>query len=344
MHHSTVINNVILPVSAVVPTVDRANVLRRTLQSLAQQEVLPSELIIIDGSREDDTRAVIDHWASSVGAGCEIVYQRASKLGAATQRNQGVAAATQPFIWFFDDDILFEPHCVARLWQAMENDKTLGGVNAMITNQRYLPPGFVSRSLFRCLNGGARGSYAGKCIGPAFNILPEDDPQLPEITSVEWLNTTCTLYRREALPDPLFPDHFVGYSLMEDLALSLQVGKAWKLANARTARIFHDSQPGEHKNDPMALAKMELVNRHYVMTRVMGRCQITDYLKLMLLQAFGVITPLVTKSAWLSLPAVLRGKASGIHEIFFNSRSGREQAGMNILRRDSNLKPGRLDS
>ncbi len=55
---------------------------------------------------------------------------------------------------------------------------------------------------------------------------------------VEWLNTTCTLYRREALPDPPFLSHFTGYSLMEDLALSLTVGKRWKLANARGLRIF----------------------------------------------------------------------------------------------------------
>jgi glycosyltransferase involved in cell wall biosynthesis len=321
MNHSTVTNNVILPVSAVVPTLDRANILWRALESLAQQGVLPSELIIIDGSREDDTRAVIDHWAASVGSGCEIVYQRANKLGAAAQRNQGLAAATQPFIWFFDDDILFEPECVARLWQAMESDKTLGGVNAMITNQRYLAPGLVSRTLFRCLNGGARISYAGKCIGPAFNILPEDDPQLPEITSVEWLNTSCTLYRRKALPDPVFPDHFVGYSLLEDLALSLQVGKTWRLANARTARIFHDSQPGEHKNDLMALARMELINRHYVMTRVLGRKSLSDYFKLGLFECFGVLTPLVSLSNWSSLPAVTLGKLKAIGAILSVSQS-----------------------
>lgn len=312
MHHSTAINNLILPVSAVVPTLNRADLLGRTLTSLAEQEVLPSELIVIDGSKEDDTRAVIDHWAASVGSGCEIVYRRASKLGAAAQRNQGVLAATQPFIWFFDDDILFEPACVSRLWQAMEGDKTLGGVSAMITNQRYLPPGLLSRSLFRCLNGGSNGSYAGKCIGPAFNILPADDPDLPEVTDVEWLNTTCTLYRREALPVPPFSSQFTGYSMMEDVALSLIVGRKWKLANARTARIFHDSQPGDYKSNAAAMAKMELVNRHYVMTRVMGRDGVSDYLKLGLLEVFGVVTPLVSPAQWKALPSVLAGKLKAV--------------------------------
>ena len=43
----------------------------------------------------------------------------------------------------------------------------------------------------------------------------------PEVASVEWLNTTCTIYRGEALPSPPFCNQFTGYSLMEDLALSL---------------------------------------------------------------------------------------------------------------------------
>jgi len=57
------------------------------------------------------------------------------------------------------------------------------------------------------------------------------------------------MYRREAIPSPPFPEHFSGYSMMEDLTLSLVVGRKWKLANARTARIYHDSQPGTHKSN-----------------------------------------------------------------------------------------------
>ncbi len=49
--------------------------------------------------------------------------------------------ASQRFIWFFDDDILFESDCVSRLWRALKSDSRVGGVNAMITNQRYGSPG-----------------------------------------------------------------------------------------------------------------------------------------------------------------------------------------------------------
>ena len=98
----------------------------------------------------------------------------------------------------------------------------------MITNQRYQPPGHVSRSIFSMdgmENDFRQESHAGKILGPAINLLPEDSDKLPAVVQVQWLNTTCTLYRREALPKPPFPDNFTGYSLMEDLCLSLTVAR-----------------------------------------------------------------------------------------------------------------------
>ena len=82
-------------------------------------------------------------------------------------------------IGFFDDDILFEPDCIARLWRALQSDAGLGGVNAMITNQRYQSPGRVSRMMFRWMAGRREASYAGRVLGPAVNLLPEDRDDLP---------------------------------------------------------------------------------------------------------------------------------------------------------------------
>ena len=302
-----------LPITAIIPTRNRPVSLARTLLSLSQQSAQPIELIVVDGSTDDQTQRVCHQ--PPVELATQIHYYRASAIGAATQRNQAFEYASQPYIWLMDDDILLEPDCLARLWTALCSHGQLGGVNAMITNQRYLPPGQISRRLFRVLHGQAEASYAGKCIGPALNLLPEDRSDLPEVVPVEWLNTTCTLYRREALPNPLFTNNFVGYSLMEDVTLSLTVGKTWKLANARTARIFHDSQPGDHKNNQGVLAKMELVNRHYVMTQILERSRPQDYLKLTVLQLFEIMALLQTWSGWQQLPMTLQGKLAALIEI-----------------------------
>ena len=275
-----------LPISAVVPTRNRAEAFARMLATLGDGDI-PAQFIVVDASSDESTEQLMSAFAQTVKArGCSVIWQRAVERGAAVQRNQGVKLADQPVVAFFDDDILLEAGCLRRLWDALQSDPMLGGVSAMITNQRYQSPGRVSRTMFRLMAGCSRQSYAGQFLGPAINLLPEDRDDLPEIVPVEWLNLGATLYRMEALPSPPFQRHFKGYSMLEDVTLSVSVGRKWKLANVRTARIYHDSQPGEHKSDATAVACMELVNRHYVMTQVLGRRRVRDYAKLTLWEFF----------------------------------------------------------
>ena len=298
----------LLPMRVVIPTGDREIVLRRTLESLAQQGAQPAELIIVDASITDETRIFCQDGVIP-GLRSTLNWFPALEVGAASQRNQGVHGCSYPVVGFMDDDILFEPDCLVRLWNALHSSERIGGVNAMITNQRYQSPGRISRMVFRLMAGCNNESYAGAVIGPAVNLLPEDREDLPEVVAVQWLNTTCTLYRRHALPDPIFPEHFKDYSLMEDLSLSLAVGRTWKLANARTARIYHDSQPGNHKTDPLRIAEMQLINRHYVMTKVLGRTRISDYLKLLVFELFSMASLVQVTAGKRAFASILKGKA-----------------------------------
>jgi GT2 family glycosyltransferase len=302
-----------IPVSAVIPTANRAESLRRTLQSIAAQSCQPAEIIITDASGNEETKKVCS--LAFDGLTAVIRYKKAMQKGAAAQRNEGVGMAVHPAILFMDDDIILEPGCIERLWNCLQSDQETGGVNAMIINQRYHKPGRLTAFMYRLMNGKRQDSYAGKCIGPAWNVLPEDNEALPEWNRVEWLNTTCTLYRAVALPKPVFHDHFKGYSLMEDLALSLEVGKKWKLYNVRNAHIFHDSQQGEHKNNVAAVAKMELVNRHYIMVNVLGRSGFSNHLKLLVFELFGIVAGLNSKNGWKNLLPVIGGKLKAIGSI-----------------------------
>ena len=311
----------LLPISAVVATRDRAGTLERALNSLADQDALPAELIIVDASVDGRTRDIAEVFAGKVAnAGCVVAFHLAAAVGAAAQRNQGAAASTKPYIWFFDDDVLFEPHCLRLLWEALRSDAHLGGVNAMIVNQRYQPPGTISRLLFGILSGQRAASYAGRIIGPAVNLLPEDRNDLPDVVPVEWLNTTCVLYRRDALPSPPFPAHFLGASLLEDVALSCAVGKTWRLANVRKARVFHDSQQGDHKRSIVAASRMELVNRHYVMTQVLKRRRLVDYAKLALWECFLLANAAIRVRGFLR---ELSGKLLGLGDMMLGEQGTR---------------------
>jgi glycosyltransferase involved in cell wall biosynthesis len=295
----------------VIPTRNRVGPLRATLASLAGQSAQPAELIVVDSSEGAESERLCQE--SVPGLASRVRWFRAARRGAAAQRNEGVGKAVQDVVAFMDDDILLEPDCFARLWAALEGDPKLGGVSATITNQSYSRPGKATCLVYRLVHG-REGTYAGRVIGPGVNVLPEDQDHLMEVVSVDWLNLGCTFYRRNALPDPPFPDHFTGYSLCEDLTLSLTTAKrGWKLANARTARIFHDSQPGDHKRSHADLAAMELVNRHYVMTRVLGRTRLSDYVRLGIWEAFQVAV--AAKGGVRRVAAEVAGKARGTAQL-----------------------------
>jgi GT2 family glycosyltransferase len=289
------------------------------LTSLAEQSVQPGRLLVVDASPDREARDLCEQ--GLVGLRSKLQWLPAREPGAAKQRNQAVEAVTEPFVWFVDDDVILHPNCLQRLSAALQAQPRLGGVNAFITNQGYHPPGFMTRQLWRLMGCLPHPTPSGRVIGPAINLLPDDRPELPEIVPVEWLNTTCTMYRSAALPDPPFDAFFEGYSLMEDLALSLNVAKrGWKLANVRTARIFHDSQPGEHKSDVERLSAMELVNRHYVMTHVLGHRDFTDYLRLTVYELFQLAATL--RQSPRTVREVTRGKIKGVATI---RRLGREE-------------------
>lgn len=306
----------ILPLSAVVPTKDRAKVLARTLRLLISQSCIPREIIVVDASSTNQTE--LELRSINFPQSVSVVYEKAVVKGAAQQRIQAIQLSTSNFIFFMDDDIIFEEWCVERLFNGFMQGARVGGVNAMITNQRYTTPGFVTRTMYIILSGQRLKTWAGKAIGPVWNLLPEDEAHLPDYVECEWLNTTCTMYRKAALPNPLFPDSFHGYSSFEDVTLSLNVAKNWTLLNARTARIFHDSQPGDYKSNPVHISEMEVVNRHYVMTQVMGHRKVKHYGQLFLFEMFKLAAMFASPSQIRALPRVILGKMKGYIKIIFS--------------------------
>src|ERR1017187_1696808 len=162
----------LLPVTVVIPTRDRAAALRRTLESLAEQSSQPAELRIVDASTDGSTRSLCEE-ESIPNLRLAVSWCRADLAGAASQRNQGVRAASRSMVGFMDDDVLLEPDCFARLWRALNSDDRMGGVSAMITNQRYQSPGRISQFVLRLMEDrkSTRLNSSHRCISYAVFCL-----------------------------------------------------------------------------------------------------------------------------------------------------------------------------
>jgi glycosyltransferase involved in cell wall biosynthesis len=90
-------------VSVVVPTYNRANVVRASIESVLRQSHANVEVVVVDDGSTDDTQRVVE----SYGAPVRYLYQANSGVSAA--RNLGFASARGEFIALLDSDDQFLP-------------------------------------------------------------------------------------------------------------------------------------------------------------------------------------------------------------------------------------------
>lgn len=98
-----------VPVTAIIPAYNRAELIRRALTSVRAQTRPPAEVLVIDDASTDGTAAV----ARELGA---RVLRHDTNRGAAAARNTALDAASQPWLALLDSDDEWLPHHLETLW------------------------------------------------------------------------------------------------------------------------------------------------------------------------------------------------------------------------------------
>jgi glycosyltransferase involved in cell wall biosynthesis len=93
-------------ISVVIPTFNRAVLLERALESVAQQSVVPDEVIVSDDGSTDGTESVVKRYENRLSI--EYMWRPNSGLPAVA-RNVGLQAATGDFVAFLDSDDWWAP-------------------------------------------------------------------------------------------------------------------------------------------------------------------------------------------------------------------------------------------
>ena len=102
-------------ISVVVPTYNRAGLIRETLDAVFAQTVAPDEVIVVDDGSQDDTPAVLASY------GRRVTAVRIPNSGDLVARNTGLRLAQGRLVAFCDSDDLWLPDFLAVLsaqWQA----------------------------------------------------------------------------------------------------------------------------------------------------------------------------------------------------------------------------------
>ena len=93
-----------VPVSAVIPCYRCGATIRRALESVAAQTVLPREVMLVDDCSGDGTAESLRRIAAEYPAGWVKLLSLSVNAGPGQARNAGWDAATQPYIAFLDAD------------------------------------------------------------------------------------------------------------------------------------------------------------------------------------------------------------------------------------------------
>lgn len=97
-------------VGVIVPTFNRAKLLRPCLESLLAQTVSPACVLVVDDGSSDDTAAVVASF------GGRVRYLHKANGGKARAVNLALEQLQTPWIWLFDDDDIALPRAIeARL-------------------------------------------------------------------------------------------------------------------------------------------------------------------------------------------------------------------------------------
>jgi GT2 family glycosyltransferase len=257
-----------LPCSVVIPVKERHMPLLAALESIFKQTAAPSEVIIVDQSRDDACEKVLNAaqaWAvQHFGTLPGVTYLRDSTIsGAAAARNEGLRRTTQPFVVFTDDDARLHPDALKTMIAAFQADDLLLAGGGIITN--YQKPRLSVR-LFR------RVFYAG-------SLRDERQPvywHWRRYSSGTCVLTTkltgCFMAFRTA---PLraaggFDGRYIGASIGEDVEIAQRLrgrcGRDAKIALVGGAFVHHDSLGG-WKVDAQA-CQSEIVAWHYALRRL----------------------------------------------------------------------------
>lgn len=267
--------------SLIVCTYMRAKALLNLLNSVKNQTVYPDEIIIIDGSLNEETKIALQN---NTFDNLSYYLVDISNRGLTKQRNFGIdqLAEWTEIVCFLDDDTILDANYFEELLKTYQLHPEALGVGGYITNEcqwEKVAENYAPNIKEFYFDGWKRkdGSrfVLRKKIGLDSNMPPCFMPDFSHGRSVSFLPPSGKIYQIEQLMGGVssfkksvfeslrFSTYFEGYSLYEDADFTLRLsslGKLYLNTNA-TLRHYHDNSG---RPNHFRYGKMVIRNGWYV--------------------------------------------------------------------------------
>ncbi|MCF6132664.1 glycosyltransferase family 2 protein [Flavobacterium wongokense] len=259
----------------IVCTYMRPQPLLNLLNSVKLQTVYPNEILIIDGSTNEETKTVLEQ---NKFPNLNYFLVLPEERGLTRQRNFGVSkvAKNSEIVCFLDDDTILEPDYFEHLLNTYSVYPDALGAGGYITNiaqwtktgQNYIPKNnefyfdgwkkpeskrFMIRKKFGLDSDKNPGFMPEFSNGRGVSYLPPSGKIYP----VEQFMGGVASFKKEVFDTFSFSPYFEGYGLYEDADFTLRISKTGNLyfnSNARLAH-YHDNsgRPNKFKYGQMVV-------------------------------------------------------------------------------------------
>ena len=140
-------------VSVIIPTRNRAESLRGTLECLNAQATggrFMHEIVIVDNGSTDHTRRVVDELGNSFRVPLRYVHE--PKAGRPLALNAGMRQAAGELFIVTDDDVLPQPDWLLALWSSVTEERADAATGRIVPRWLSAPPAWLTDEVLRDLN------------------------------------------------------------------------------------------------------------------------------------------------------------------------------------------------
>lgn len=270
-----------LNLSLIVCTYMRPESLLSLLDSVAIQTYYPFEILIIDGSIDEETKKIL---RTKSYKNIQYFLVNKNDRGLTKQRNFGIKKVSQDtdIVSFVDDDTVLEPNYFEALIKTFEKDNTITGVGGIAVNENnwkqkkietlynvklyYEFEGYVYKEGLRNVLRNYLGlqSNLGPGKMPAFSHGRTCGFPLNDKTyEVDLLIGMSFAFRRNIFDFIQFSKYFEGYGLYEDADFSIRALQFGKNVINTKVKLHHFHAPSGRPNQ-YQYGKMVVRNGWYV--------------------------------------------------------------------------------
>lgn len=267
--------------SLIICTYKRPQALLQLLQSVVQQTLYPTEILIIDGSPDDATKEMLQ---STVFQKLHYFKVLPQDRGLTKQRNYGIGRVSESneVVCFLDDDTILAPTYFEEIIKTYQLYPETLGVGGYITNEvswQNVGYDYISK-INEFYFDGYKRSDGSRFVWRKKLGLDSDCPPgyLPEFShgrsvgflppsgktyEVEQLMGGVSSFRKSVFQQFQFSTYFEGYGLYEDADFTLRVSKTGKLYLNTAAQLEHHHDAAGRPNQ-FEYGKMVVRNGWYV--------------------------------------------------------------------------------